>query len=288
MKVFYHKNCADGITAAAVAEYWFRQAGFNKPRKFIPVQYEERFPIEEVEPNENVVIVDFSIDPQEMKDLLKITKKVKWIDHHKSAIDKYDKFKDTEKIEGIRSVDRSGAYLMWKFLAPTHEPPMIVKYIDDHDRFVHQYEESHAVRSGVMALSQMDPVADQDELWQPLMENDQDMLNQVIDVGNILETNADNYRRDAKGYKLEFEGLTFLVMNKMGNSLNFKYIDDGTCDGLMTWMFDGEGYVYRMYHSRRGKRENVDLSEIAVKYGGGGHPGACGFYSKEFVADPRK
>ena len=43
-----------------------------------------------------------------------------------------------------------------------------------------------------------------------------------------------------------------------------------------------------MFHAKKGAKDGIDLSKIAAKHGGGGHAGACGFHSQEFIADPRK
>ena len=121
-------------------------------------------------------------------------------------------------------------------------------------------------------------------VWDPLFEGDDTELNKILEVGQILEANSEMYKRDAEGYALKFEGLNFLVMNRPGNSTAFKYIDDISYDGLMTWFFDGKNYIYRMYH---GKNKESDLSKIAVKWGGGGHVGAAGYSSRYFIANPR-
>ena len=39
--------------------------------------------------------------------------------------------------------------------------------------------------------------------------------------------------------------------------------------------FDGKCWSVSLYHAKH--RKELDLSLIAVKYGGGGHRGACGF-----------
>jgi nanoRNase/pAp phosphatase (c-di-AMP/oligoRNAs hydrolase) len=43
----------------------------------------------------------------------------------------------------------------------------------------------------------------------------------------------------------------------------------------MPFVFDGEQYTVSLYS------KTVDVSEIAKKYGGGGHKGAAGFQCKK-------
>ena len=75
-------------------------------------------------------------------------------------------------------------------------------------------------------------------------------------------------------------------LNQKGNGKAFDYVDDGKCDAFMMWTYDGTVYEYHLYHSRKGKQDNTDLSKIAGLYGGGGHRGASGFRSTKFLADP--
>jgi len=289
LKIFSHKHCADGVAAAAVVDYWYRKiekACSLDDIEHIPILYNETFPIDDIKKDEVVFIVDFSLQVEDMEALLEKTSKVRWIDHHKSAIEKYDDHPElTKKIKGVRSNDRSGAYLAWEFLAEGRPVPRALEYVDDHDRWIHQYEESDQFRLGMLLYSGGDPT--NTIFWDPLFEGGETELEQCITAGQILESNSDMWRRKAKGYEVEFEGLTFLCMNKPGNSKAFMYIDDGTCDGLMTWHFTGEEFIYTMFHAKKGEADGIDLSKIAAKHGGGGHKGACGFHSQTFFADPR-
>jgi nanoRNase/pAp phosphatase (c-di-AMP/oligoRNAs hydrolase) len=49
-------------------------------------------------------------------------------------------------------------------------------------------------------------------------------------------------------------------------------------DALMGFYYNGNGWTFSLYHAKH--RTDLDLSAIAVKYGGGGHRGACGFTTK--------
>ena len=83
MKCFYH-NDADGKCSA----FWVKlSAGLtdlenNYKDEFIEMDYSKPFPMDKINKDEMVYIVDFSISPEEMRSLLKITKDVTWIDHH--------------------------------------------------------------------------------------------------------------------------------------------------------------------------------------------------------------
>jgi hypothetical protein len=49
-------------------------------------------------------------------------------------------------------------------------------------------------------------------------------------------------------------------------------------DACLAYFWNGTGWRFSLYHAAG--KEHHDLSKIAVKYGGGGHRGACGFQVK--------
>lgn len=97
-------------------------------------------------------------------------------------------------------------------------------------------------------------------------------------------------RQDAgvveRAYLARFEGLTFLALNiARCNSLTFAARDVAETghDALMGYYFDGYQWKVSLYHARH--RTDLDLSQIAVKYGGGGHRGACGFTARVIYSE---
>lgn len=114
MKCFYHLD-DDGKCAA----FWVYLSagiydGYENDSEFIPINYGMAFPFEKIRPNEQVYIVDYSIMPDEMRKLLEITKDVTWIDHHKSAIERYTDFEIP--IRGIRYDGVAGCMLTYCWL----------------------------------------------------------------------------------------------------------------------------------------------------------------------------
>lgn len=104
---------------------------------------------------------------------------------------------------------------------------------------------------------------------------------QLLESGERLQryqrqqdANAVNHR----SFMVKWEGLRFLALNTVvGNSLTFaaKDVPETGHDALMMFRFDGKFWHFSLYHAKH--RTDMDLSVIAVKHGGGGHRGACGF-----------
>ena len=86
MKCFYH-NDADGKCAAYWVHLNVRLNDGYSDRSNIEMTYAKPFPLETVRKDEQIYIVDYSISPDEMRQLL-LTKNVTWIDHQ-VAIEKY-------------------------------------------------------------------------------------------------------------------------------------------------------------------------------------------------------
>lgn len=81
----------------------------------------------------------------------------------------------------------------------------------------------------------------------------------------------------SRGFDLTWEGLRFLCVNTgRFNSLTFaSAVDPSKHDALLGFAWNGKIWTVSLYHAEHNK--GIDLSAIAVKYGGGGHRGACGF-----------
>ena len=69
MKCFYH-NDADGKCAGFWVHYSARIAPNNETIDFIEMSYEKPFPMDTILPDEQIYIVDYSITPAEMRELL--------------------------------------------------------------------------------------------------------------------------------------------------------------------------------------------------------------------------
>jgi hypothetical protein len=102
----------------------------------------------------------------------------------------------------------------------------------------------------------------------------------MLAEGKMLQTYQQ--RNDAgmmhRSFMVEFEGLKFLALTTARcNSLTFasKDVPETGHDALMGFYFTGQKWSVSLYHAKH--KTGIDLSQIAVKYGGGGHRGACGF-----------
>ena len=295
MKCFYH-NDADGKCAG----FWvFQCAGMTDIHghcDFIEMSYEKPFPMDTICPNEQIYIVDYSISPDEMRELLKITTDVTWIDHHKTAIEKYDGFE--YDIRGLRYDGIAACMLTYCYLnhmtrcgfgdikpfdiSMTHHAPMFTRLIADWD--VWKFEFGNRTKNFITAFNCYDFHPESYEWnrffntlshdvsgFDDIDEFSEELIDEGISMIKYRDGWAKNYL-ERFGFEVEFEGLKCFAVN-LGNcnSEYFKSLPEDKYDAFMPFAFNGEKWTVSMYSTTH------DISDICKKHGGGGHTKAAGF-----------
>ena len=289
MKCFYH-NDADGRCAG----FWvFQCAGMTDIHgdcEFIEMSYENPFPIDTICPNEQIYIVDYSISPDEMRKLLQITEDITWIDHHKTAIEKYDGFE--YNIRGLRYDGIAACMLTYCYLnhmtrcgfgdikpfdiSMTKDAPMFTKLIADWD--VWKFDYGDDTRKFITAFNSYDfhPESKEwDKFFYTGFCNDPTFETELLEEGAAMIKYRDGWAKnylERFGFEVEFEGLKCFAVN-LGNcnSEYFKSLPEGKYDAFMPFAFNGEKWTVSMYSTTH------DISGICKKHGGGGHAKAAGF-----------
>lgn len=288
MKCFYHTD-ADGKGAGRMVYEYANKDDGTDIEEYCPINYGMPFPFEDILPGELIFIVDYSIFPDEMRKLLAITENVIWIDHHKTAIDRYDDFE--YQIRGLRYDGIAGCMLTFCYL--THmtnggvgeekpfsnkmadDAPEIMKYIGDYDVWTFVYGNDTKCFHLGFETRNFDPLSLN---WEKCNKF---LLKQLIEEGYIILGYRNNLAKKyckEYGFETEFEGHKVFAMNLgLCGSEHFKSVNNGKYDIFIGFTFNGEEWSYSM------RSEKVDVSEIAKKYGGGGHVAAAGFSSKELL-----
>lgn len=292
MKCFYHVD-ADGICAGFWVDYFEdRKVMAHAKRKFYLINYGMEFPLGDIEPGEKIYIVDYSIEPEEMDKLLEITDDVVWIDHHKTAIAKYKDY--PKNIAGIRYDGIAGCELTWAWFAKCDEgkkefapdmlgtgEPYFTQLIGDYDVWKFKYGNDSKYFNLAFNAAGFSP----EELsmrW--LFDNSyvKELIGKGKTIEAFLKSNNKEYC-ESYGFETEFEGHKAYALNRaMCGSDTFHSVNDGSYDLFIGFAFDGNGWSYAL------RSDKIDVSEIAAKYGGGGHSGAAGFRSKELLIRKRE
>lgn len=261
----YHDD-ADGCCSAAIV-----RRVYGSSARLQAIDYGDLVAWEIIEASDKVIIVDFSLPLDDMRRTQK-TSELVWIDHHKTALDGLSEMQD---IPGLRSLDDAACVLTWQTFFPDQPLPKAVIYIGDRDTWRHAYDVSAPFSEG---LYQEDTRPWNDELWKPLLDDNVDRVEALIQKGTVLhQARVRRIQRQIKryGFEVTFEGYHTLAINargggemgalirQLGYEIGYCYIEAEQNGELVT--------LVTLYSDR------VDVSEIARKFGGGGHAGAAGF-----------
>jgi len=262
----YHFPCLDGFTAA-----WAVWRKYGDKIAYIPCNYGE--PTPDVK-GEHVLIVDYSFEGPVLEKMLQDAASITILDHHKTAEEDLTPFLEDGRIQGKFDMHKSGASMAWEHCHPNDARPFMIMYVEDYDLWRLNHPDTRAIKALLTSY-------DYDmQTWSDLAAMIEDPISvqevvrqgQAIDraqLKNITEMLQQGVR------PIRLGGYTVSCCN-----LPYMWASDGA--GLLAESAAfGVGYCdkksVRMFSLRSRGEDAVDVSEIARKYGGGGHRGAAGF-----------
>lgn len=279
--VIYHKADFDGIFCHEIAKRHFEKIQW--PSEYIGWDYGDPVPI--VAPEDKIYMLDISVDG------LMDHPNLNWVDHHKSAIDKYPKTIQGYRIDGV-----AACRLAWQYFGginnwagdgiPSKQDfvdrkviePWAVRLAGEYDIWDKRDPDAEIFQHGLRSQSL-------ENLWEHLLsftEIASTVVRSLLAQGQSIhyaQTHQNESIIKAAGFTIQFEGLTFLACNHARyNSHLFAAGLKPEHDGCFGFCWRDNQWVVSLYHAPG--KEHHDLSQIAVKYGGGGHRGACGFRVK--------
>lgn len=291
--LIYHRADDDGKLSREICLKYLRSIG--DAVEVVGWDYGDATP--DVDGFDSVWMVDISIDAL-MGDY-DFCEKLVWIDHHKTAIEKWHAFWSKQslfggwKILGLRVDGIAACRLAWAYCEdvvgveryksePMPGEPMGVFMVGLRDVWAHvgtKYEES----CNHLRLSL---VARQEHVL--LLDGGRSVLEDMIQSGKsigLYDRALMAEFQDRAAHVAVCFGLRLLILNTPGRgsgaidaSSKALLAEHGekSHDALMVWCHAGSGVVVAsLYHASH--RKDLDLSVIAKSMGGGGHRGACGF-----------
>lgn len=259
--VCYHKGCLDGFAGAYAA--WKK---FGSRADYIGLEHQE--PVPSGLKSKTIYFVDFCYPAPIMKKIIAANKKIIVLDHHKSQ---------EEAIflasEYRYRLDNSGCVIAWQYFHPNTQVPYLLEVIQDNDLFIFHNPETHIL---VASLQYAEQTFKEFDRIAKVLQTKRGR-NEMLRDGTVLN-NAEGTmiaRLVERAEKVVFEGYTVYAVNtpffysQIANVISrVKKVPFG-----ITWFYR-EG---KLQVSLRTWKKGVDVSEIAKKYGGGGHRNAAGF-----------
>lgn len=287
--VIYHGHCRDGFCSAWVASQFLEDA------EFFPADYGSDAPLNFLgDPSirlirdRDVYIVDFSYPRSDMTAIAAYAKSLTVLDHHRTAEADLEGFEAESRELGrdvtvVFDMERSGAGITWDWLSQREKlvqyvtRPWLVNYVEDRDLWRFNYLDSEAVNAYIATL----PFEFGE--WNKASVLG---LDEVTERGKICQTKTAQYIREtlaANAQLVDFAGEDVPLVNASPVDLSelVRELFDQTDDAPFAMGFSqaGDG----RYHYSLRSNEDFDVSEVARRYGGGGHAQAAGFVSEEIV-----
>ena len=272
MLAFFHRDDYDGYCSGAIIKKKFQSC------RMVGITYTDTFDyLKLIKQDERVYIVDFSFKPDDMKKIISITKNIVWIDHHTTAIKELFEFENI--LGGIRDTSKAACQLTWEYIYPDAKLPKAVEFLAKWDIWQHDDKNTVYFQYGIKTKGLIDP---DNIIWDSLLDSNSKMFLNFIEPGKIAfayRTQFDkDYCRDLS-FETEFEGHKCIVLNigHSGSNVFDSIWDNHKYDMMILFVMIGRNqYKCSLYSPL----ETIHVGDIAVKYGGGGHPNAAGFECK--------
>lgn len=263
--VFYHGECNDGFTAA-----WCAWKKFGNDAIYEPCFYGV-MPQADIQ-GKDLYILDFSFEPIILEEFLKKTKRLALLDHHKSAFDKLKQYK-----ECFFDMNRSGAGIAWDYFFPGEPRPLFVNYVEDSDLFRFSFPQTRPFIFGFRANEQTFERFNQYQESQALVDH---IISEGLGIEKYYMREVD-YLADTLAKPCVINNQTGLIANcprtftsELGHKL--ATLPSNAAGWAIVWSQRSD-HISCSIRSRAG----VDCSQIAMQFGGGGHPQISAFRLKD-------
>jgi uncharacterized protein len=282
--VMYHHGCADGFCAAWVAHRAFVEDGIYPESwlydtTYLPVTYQEPLPPLEVYADRPVYILDFSFPRDKLLEICRNVPHLTLLDHHKSAQTALENFPlEVQRYKGgvcrthiTFDMTKSGALLAWEYFFPSKikEVPWIIRYVMDRDLWQWRLPLSREVNLALYSY----PF--DFETWDDLhrYSSHTTLASQGKHIKRFQDKLIDQGVRHAPevmlaGYRVRAFNTPYFRSEIAGA------LAEGRPFGVCWSMHEDGRYVFDL---RSHGDQGIDVSKIAIEFGGGGHKAAAGF-----------
>lgn len=276
---YYHSSDLDGHCSGAIVKEKFPSA------LCFGINYGYTFHWDKVNSNDIIYMVDFSLPIEDMIRLAGLVKELIWIDHHVTAIRaaKEAGFGKLFNVTQVTEIGRAGCELTWEHLFPVMKMPNGVRLLGRYDVWDHSDPNTLPYQYG-LRISDTRPHVSMEAIWEPIFSDLDYFFKKTISAGEAI-VKYNNHSNEiycrSHAYETTFEGHKCIVANRgvTNSSLFDSIFDPEKHDFALVYSFCNKGIWLISLYS--GNNPRVDVSQIAKKYGGGGHKGAAGFNVKE-------
>lgn len=263
--VIYHADCCDGFGAAYAA---WKLLGNNAT--YYPAKHNTEPPDLT---DKNVVICDFSYKYPVLKKILDQVNDLVILDHHISA--QKDLAEIPEKNKVFR-MDHSGAYITWKYFHRSIDVPKFILYIEDRDIWKKEMpfidEFSSVFFSVPFVFEEYDKFLEEEKIQETINKGLIILEYSTKMIDSIIKHACCKFCKIGEKFYLVAYVNSNVMKSDIGNKLITKTYP--LADFAIVYNYDDASN--NTWFSLRSTNEKTNVSEIATKYGGGGHACASG------------
>jgi len=268
MLVLYHAGCNDGWCAAVVAAHRFTVGDVQ----LVPAPYGSPPPVTLDDVcDRDVLVLDVTWPLEEVIGHMTVARSFEVFDHHSGAAGRMEDYREETDTHVVFDESRSGARIAWDELMGG-DPPWLVQYVQDRDLWHFKLAASAEINAYLKALPH------ELDVWF-------DLLQWTTPPMYVRDGGAGILMRDARHIEyimrnadeVTLGGYTVPAVNscvlpsELGHALAPEHPFAAVWYEIVR---DGEAQI-RV--SLRSNKNGVDVSEVAKRYGGGGHKHAAGF-----------
>ncbi|MCF8012493.1 MAG: hypothetical protein K9L56_14570 [Clostridiales bacterium] len=285
-KCYYHGNDLDGLASGALMRMKHPKA------HMYPVDYGQPFPIDEINQYDVVAIVDFCPDDFDIIEEIIKRASIFWlIDHHVTTREKANKhnlkkrLKDPSVFITDSDEERYAAcelVYMWMHNVGYDKVPYYLSLLGRYDVWDHSNPDTLPFQYAARAWFD-DPRKDMQK-WKKLFNENitanKQQLQGLVEKGRLIreyERKQNSQFANKECFEVEFEGYKAIAVNRpyTGSKFFDSVYDSKRHDLMISFGWNGKAWSLSFYS------EKIDVSQIARKYGGGGHAGSAGFTTSE-------
>ena len=320
--IILHHTDMDGISAREILRSFLNQYTEYKDIETIAYNYEKDFDFASFNPEGlDVFAVDLSLKVNDIELISQVSHRFIMMDHHATSIRQFgstsdrllrivkpneESSDDEFKTLVLLDTNRCGAKIVYDVLKKTkcpdngdcamkvmsyfkktfdHINPIIVDLIDQYDRWVYTNNDPIYLNEYFYASNRV-RMPDKEFYFLRILTT-VDFI-KFLEIGKTIfnakkvvsDIQADNFTQPTT---ITIGGKTYTVCRAYGftNSLNFgdKINEYDICESIRFYDQKTGRYTVSLYTSN----PDIDVSRIAELFGGGGHPGAAGFCSTEYI-----
>lgn len=267
---FYHAGCPDGFAAV-----WSVQGVWGERGHFIARSHDDRVRMGECE-DALVAFVDIAPAKDELQELADVAGQVVILDHHVTARDRLES--DVSLVNELEAkghllhfdLGHSGAVLAWHHFRPHEDVPELLRYVEDQDLWNWALPDSEAVNAAIASYPR------EFEVWDGLAN---ESIAALAEQGKpILRANRmEVERRLAHAKPVALGTRRIEAVNASTNRSQIGHQLAQRAQYGEPW-----GLVYRVegteVYGTLYSIGDLDISQVALEYGGGGHKNASGFH----------